>query len=265
MAVSTSEMCNNGTETEESGSFELTSKVLSRRKRYLIFPDGSSFQLVFCTQNMGYLPVQNVIWFGNTAALAWELPTDPNVFHGLKKYEKGYILQRRQDNSKHIYYMDEFGKVIAKVPYKRKPIVNPAFAKRSVDNTRHNIMKISIPEMHGMQKARRYLDNIEESNIDFHREGRKDLYEKLETFINALGWNGRECVLRLLCESGKRHTEQGTFLQEIMRATFTLPRGSEFASATHRQYDVAHGSYGDCANEYPQCEDLHGFQLYDSL
>lgn len=36
-----------------------------------------------------------------------------------------------------------------------------------------------------------------------------------------LGWRGRECLLRMLCETGRGKNEQGTFLQEIMRATLT--------------------------------------------
>ncbi|XP_059062261.1 uncharacterized protein LOC131855066 [Achroia grisella] len=260
------EECNlNYTDTKELESFGHT-KLLSRRKRYLTFPDGSSFQLIFCAQNQGYLPIAHLMWFGTTAALAWELPTDPNFFLALKEYEKVSNAHRRQDISKHIYYLDENGKVIGKTPYtrKRKPIVNPAFAKRSVDNIQENKMKISIAEMHNVQKRRDYLNNIEESSVEFHRAGRKDLYEKLETLLDGLGWNGRECILRFLCEYGKKNNAQGTFLEEIIRATFTLPRGGESAISTSRQYDVAHGTDGECASKYPQCEDMHGFRLYDN-
>lgn len=66
--------------------------------------------------------------------------------------------------------------------YCRRPIVNPAFAKRSVDST---VMKrISISEMHNAQK-RDYLQHLDDAAIDFHRQGRKDLYEKLEKFFDA--------------------------------------------------------------------------------
>lgn len=43
----------------------------------------------------------------------------------------------------------------------------------------------------------------------------------MENPIFRLGWNGTECVLRMLCESGKEKKDQGTFLGEIVRATFT--------------------------------------------
>jgi hypothetical protein len=36
-----------------------------------------------------------------------------------------------------------------------------------------------------------------------------------------MGLDGHECVLRALCESGRRKTEKGTFLQEILYSIFT--------------------------------------------
>ncbi|XP_076260121.1 uncharacterized protein LOC143196340 [Rhynchophorus ferrugineus] len=51
--------------------------VLSRKRRYLIFPEGSSFQVVF---DLTYPSVGmgNLFVFGNTAAMAWELPSTPS-------------------------------------------------------------------------------------------------------------------------------------------------------------------------------------------
>lgn len=57
------------------------------------------------------------MWFGSTAALAWELPSDPSVFNMFKEQSKIYGGNRRID--KNIYYLDEDGKVIGKVPYRR--------------------------------------------------------------------------------------------------------------------------------------------------
>ncbi|XP_011554118.3 uncharacterized protein LOC105385435 [Plutella xylostella] len=241
-------------------------KVLSRRKRFIVFPDGSSFQLVFCAQNMGFVKPRDVVWFGNTAALAWELPTDPKIFHIFKDFKNQDGALRRSDApvQKNIYYLDEKGKLIAKVPYHKKFIVNPAFAKRSVDfpqtiDDRENLTNepISKPEMHKLSEKADNLkckESLEECNIEFHREGRKDLYGKLETFIEALGWRGRECVLRMLCEAGKDKAQQGTFLDEIVRAVFTLPGGHEFEEAYHREYDSAHQAAGDCRKLFPECQ-----------
>ncbi|XP_026326171.1 uncharacterized protein LOC113234864 [Hyposmocoma kahamanoa] len=141
----------------------------------------------------------------------------------------------------------------------RNLIVNPAFGKRSIDDS--EVKPISIRELHEVQKNRSYLYNLEENSIKFHREGRQSLYEKLETFFKLLGYNGKECVLRSLCESSRLRAEQGTFLEEIMRATFTFPRRNK-ASDVHEEYDLAHGRPGDCARLYPECNDMHGNVLY---
>ncbi|CAG9565943.1 unnamed protein product [Danaus chrysippus] len=226
------------------------SKILSRRKRYLIFPDGSSFQLVFCAQNHGYLQVGDVVWFGNTAALAWELPTDPKLFNIFKKYEKLHTAQNRDGVSKLIYYLDETGKVITKKPYRKRLIVNPAFAKRSLDGLDN---PLSIQKLHEEQKSIKPFEGADTSTIDFHREGRKSLYTQLEKFLQALGWSGRECILRLLCEAGRSSGKQGTFIEEILRVTFTLPEGSKYSSEELSQYDSAHRSKGSCDNLYKQC------------
>ncbi|XP_031844011.1 uncharacterized protein LOC116431959 [Nomia melanderi] len=50
------------------------SRTLSRRKRYLIFPEGSNVQLVFCL-TVGTYARENDVVMGMTAALAWELPS----------------------------------------------------------------------------------------------------------------------------------------------------------------------------------------------
>ncbi|KOB68919.1 Uncharacterized protein OBRU01_17555 [Operophtera brumata] len=214
--------------SEISVTEDLSNTVLSRRKRFVIFPDGSSFQLVFCTQTHGYLQVGDIVWFGSTAALAWELPSDPSVFNMFKE---------------------------------QRPIVNPAFAKRSVDFP--HTPPLSIKKMHDMQKSTNYLNDLHENSIEFHRTGRKSLYAKVEKVLQALGWNGTECVLRMLCESGKEKKDQGTFLGEIVRATFTLPQGREF-EAGYKRYDAAQGGR-DCPSLYPGCEDLHGLSLYDQI
>ncbi|GBP60364.1 hypothetical protein EVAR_91399_1 [Eumeta japonica] len=232
--------------------------ILSRRKRSLVFPDGSSFQLVFCTENMGYLQI-DLVWVGITAALAWELPTDPSLwyFYKDKKYSAA---QRRGDVLRHVYYLDEKGKLLAKVPYTRKLIVNPAFAKRSIEfgdsNKNDSNTKFNIRAMHKAQTTRPFLaaDGLAQSRIQFHRDSRKSLYKKLETFLTGLGWDGRSCVLRMLCESNRNKSRQGNFVEEILRAVFTLPQGRAFESLNQQQYDAAHAHAGDCSQLYPECE-----------
>ncbi|XP_029038348.1 uncharacterized protein LOC114873806 [Osmia bicornis bicornis] len=55
-------------------------RILSRPKRYLIFPEGSNMQMVYCLTFGTYITETDVV-VGITAAMAWELPTkvDPKV------------------------------------------------------------------------------------------------------------------------------------------------------------------------------------------
>ncbi|KAL0870729.1 hypothetical protein ABMA27_005666 [Loxostege sticticalis] len=237
------------------------SKLLSRRKRFLIFPDGSSLQLVFCVQTAAIIPIGDIFLYGNTAALAWNLPTDPKLFYMLKGHDKEAL--RRGDYRNHIYYVDEHGKLLARVPYKRSHIVNPAFAKRSIDEgTFKNKLKARIErqKMHDRQKTREYLkkDHMDSATVDFHRSSRVELFEKMEKLFTALGQDGRQCVLRKLCEASRPPPDQGTFLQEFLRAVFTLPKGSPFSNEDHQEYDTAHSPSDDCELKYPGCEN---FQL----
>ncbi|KAK3911246.1 hypothetical protein KUF71_004375 [Frankliniella fusca] len=62
--------------------------VLSRRKRYIVFPRGSSIQLVYCLSFGGYIPFQTIFVFGLTAGLAWQLPTEPQQVY-LQRREVG--------------------------------------------------------------------------------------------------------------------------------------------------------------------------------
>ncbi|XP_029409127.2 uncharacterized protein LOC105232974 [Bactrocera dorsalis] len=51
-------------------------RLLSRKRRYLIFPEGSSFQLVY-DGIYGVADYTNYLILGITVALAWELPSKP--------------------------------------------------------------------------------------------------------------------------------------------------------------------------------------------
>ncbi|KAF9419868.1 hypothetical protein HW555_003701 [Spodoptera exigua] len=243
----------NVTSSEELQNKDEPTKLLSRRKRFLIFPDGSSFQIVFCTQNHGYLQLGNIVWFGTTAALAWELPTDPGAFDMFKDL-KAYQGQRRQDI---LYYVDEDGKIVDKVEYKRKILINPALAKRSVDaaeRNKRNITKFNIKEMHKLQKNKMLFENLDATRIEHHRTERQEIYAKLEKFLQTLGLDGKECILKMLCVTGKQRSKQASFVAEILRAVFTLPKVPDTMSKVHKHYHDAPGSNGDCSELYPKCE-----------
>nr|XP_021203319.1 uncharacterized protein LOC101745712 [Bombyx mori] len=243
-------------DVNKSGGIELhgRNEILSRKKRFIIFPEGSSFQLVFCTTFPLVSPIGDIVLWGYTAALAWELPQDPySPFD-----HHADPLHRRMD-SKVVYYTDEDGKVIYRRPYKRKAIVNPAFAKRSVDVDASQIEKekygIDRKQMHASKNRRAILNSTdyEQQTVEFHRTSRVSLYQKIETMLQGLGANGKHCMLKTLCIVGKTNDHpQGAFLQEILRAVFTLPQGG--SDEFQKEYEAAHYAKESCDELYPDCD-----------
>ncbi|XP_075979650.1 uncharacterized protein LOC142978919 [Anticarsia gemmatalis] len=238
------------------------SRALSRRKRFVIFPDGSSMQLVFCTQMMAVIPIGDIFLFGHTASLAWTLPSDPKYIYMFKDIQRP--LRRSDEVTKTVNYLDEDGRIIARVPYKKKYIVNPAFAKRSVDDNQISFkdklkVKIDRQKLHERHMNRDFLktEHMDKDAIEFHRSNRLELYEKVEKLITALGRDGRQCVLYKLCEAAQRRRGQGTFLQEFLTVVFTLPKGKKFEMDKHREYDEAHTETDDCMERYPGCVERH--------
>lgn len=80
----------------------------------------------------------------------------------------------------------------------------------------------------------------------------------------SMGYDGRECVLKALCEAPKTFGKRGTHLvAELIRTVFTLPK-SKVLPFEHKElmiYDEAYrkGKSGatDCQENYPKC----GFSL----
>ncbi|KAJ0174997.1 hypothetical protein K1T71_009138 [Dendrolimus kikuchii] len=155
--------------------FQSKSKVLSRRKRYVAFPDGSSFSCAGC-MTVGLIgqpapaTAPGTFTFGFNWAIAYELP---NVTEISAYYRSATRL--------------------------KKP----------------------------MQQ----------------RRNRRELYGKLESILDNMGYNGRQCILKTLCETTQRIVPHGEHMvEEIFRALFTLPRAKVLATEPleHMIYDSAH-------------------------
>ncbi|XP_055716470.1 uncharacterized protein LOC129810177 [Phlebotomus papatasi] len=161
-------------------------KILSRSKRYLVFPEGSSFSAATCF-TIGIIgnPSDQFISWALNWGVAYELPTNQSYFVGLS------------------------------------PVI-----------------------------ARRF---------------RRDLYGKLELAMDDMGYNGKSCVLKALCQSHQYFNRQGSnMIEEILRTIFSLPKQKVF-SFEHRDlndYDLAHRQgrkKSNCEELYPNC----GFSLLD--
>ncbi|XP_037949761.1 protein kinase 4-like [Teleopsis dalmanni] len=114
---------------------------------------------------------------------------------------------------------------------------------------------------------------MERIHLHEHVQSRQILYRKIEKLFQAHGHNGTACVLRALCETGQRHfrTEPQTFIMELLRAIFVLPKDMPPAVqeritgknvktktkvkphiATH--YSNAYGTQTNCGELFTMCE-----------
>ncbi|XP_017020167.1 uncharacterized protein [Drosophila kikkawai] len=97
----------------ESASSSVQSRqseeLLSRKRRYLVFPEGSSFQMVY-DEIVGVVDHTNYLILGITVALAWELPSKPpseELDDLLTKLEDGTLDISRNDTVSNITYVDD--------------------------------------------------------------------------------------------------------------------------------------------------------------
>ncbi|XP_058826159.1 uncharacterized protein LOC131686056 [Topomyia yanbarensis] len=173
--------------TEES---EPSNRILSRRKRYVVFPEGSSFSVAVCmTIGMIGNPNYQMFSWALNWGMAYNLPNQTVTFDQEIK--------------------------------EPKPIAQ-----------------------------RRY---------------RRDLYHRLEVAMNDMGYDGRGCVLRALCESSQYFGRKGNnMIAEMLRTLFSFPKSKVLSFEHHdtRIYDEAHRKGKNkvmCQSLFPEC----GFSLLE--
>ncbi|XP_034112302.1 uncharacterized protein LOC117573306 [Drosophila albomicans] len=164
-------------------------RSLSRSKRYLSFPEGSSFTVSVCF-TVGI--IGNPYYAHNSFGLNWGVAYDlPN---------NSWILQ-----SLH------------------------GFSQRPV------------------------------AAVILRRRTRNAIYQDIETIVDNMGYNGRDCVLRTLCES--RQYFQRTKLNmvgEMLRAIFSLPKQRIFKRELEENADIVHYD-----NAYRHAHDFDCEKQYD--
>ncbi|CAG4940020.1 unnamed protein product [Parnassius apollo] len=75
------------------------------------------------------------------------------------------------------------------------------------------------------------------------RRSRRELYEKIELILDNMGYSGRQCILKTLCETTQRIVPHSTnMVEEIFRTLFTLPMTKLLKTEPleHTIYDSAH-------------------------
>ncbi|CAH0399375.1 unnamed protein product [Chilo suppressalis] len=75
------------------------------------------------------------------------------------------------------------------------------------------------------------------------RRNRRDLYQKLELILENIGYKGRDCILKTLCETKHRIIPKGAnMIEEMFRTLFTMPltKVLPVEPLEHTIYDSAH-------------------------
>ncbi|XP_033241716.1 uncharacterized protein [Drosophila pseudoobscura] len=181
-------MADNPTPSSQLLHHQRWRRALSRPKRYLSFPEGSSFSVAVCfTVGIIGNPYYAYNSFGINWGVAYDLPNTT------------WVLQHLHGFSTH-------------------PVAPAVLRRRS----------------------------------------RSMIYQKIETIVDNMGYNGRDCVLRTLCES--RQYFQRTKMNmvgEMLRTIFSLPKQRIFTRELHENSDIVHydkayrqAHLDDCAAQY---------------
>ncbi|RLU21980.1 hypothetical protein DMN91_006359 [Ooceraea biroi] len=212
--------------------------ILSRKRRYVVFPEGSTFSIALC-MTVHTLTSDNIFTEGLNWGISYDLPNE-------SKPALEPFLELRNDRLKAGNKHDRYG---ATAVVDR----NTALKYSGWNN---DIKSHFTPSRKKYRKSEYYY---------LQRRHRRELYNKLEVIMNAMGFDGRTCILRALCEASQRLMPKGnTLVEEMMRISFSLPlkRVFSFEPQEHHTYTQAHkaGHEGkDCAAMFPGCS----FSLID--
>uniref|UniRef100_B3P735 GG12344 n=1 Tax=Drosophila erecta TaxID=7220 RepID=B3P735_DROER len=146
-------------------------RVLSRPKRYLSFPEGSSFSVAVCfTVGIIGNPYYGYNSFGLNWGVAYDLPNTT------------WVLQHLHGFATH-------------------PVAPAVLRRRS----------------------------------------RSAIYRQIESVVDNMGYNGRDCILRTLCESRQyfQRTKM-SMVGEMLRTIFSLPKQRIFTRELHENADIVH-------------------------
>lgn len=96
-----------------------------------------------------------------------------------------------------------------------------------------------------------------------HRNrNRRDIYQKMELIIDSMGYHGKDCILKALCETGVlfNHKSEG-FVEKIIRIIFRIPIRPilSLEPEEHCHYQDAHllgrglSDPDECSDWYSKC------------
>ncbi|KYN32322.1 hypothetical protein ALC56_13179 [Trachymyrmex septentrionalis] len=210
--------------TVSSMTFSNDSLVRSGRDvgtKYLIFPQGSNVQLVFCLTISTYAKPQGMFTIGSTAGLAWELPYRNTVLYG-KPAEVYHRRSRRE-----LYHKVEL--MLRTFLFQRLVSGKFAASRFTKKNRREPLLESCL------------LICVAE-NASVSQSGTQ-------------GKDGKACVLKAICKAAGRRREdvgKGSFLEETLHAIFTLP-GGQYDIDPMTEYERAYHLGENCDEMHAKC------------
>ncbi|CAK9806996.1 hypothetical protein ANTPLA_LOCUS5112 [Anthophora plagiata] len=209
---------------------------LSRKRRYVVFPEGSTFSIALCLTFHTLTP-DNIFTEGVNWGISYDLPNE-------SKPALEPFLQLRHD--------------------KIKPATKyTSYTNNMIDRNAMKYAGWNSNEKYYMKPGKRKY--YKPDYYYLQRRHRRELYSKLENVMNAMNFDGRTCVLRALCEASQRLMPKGnTLVEEMMRISFSFPlkRLFSYEPEEHHAYSSAHkaGYEGhNCAAMFAGCS----FSLID--
>ncbi|XP_015110329.1 uncharacterized protein LOC107036710 [Diachasma alloeum] len=195
-------------------------RKLSRRRRYVVFPEGSSFSIALC-MTMHTLTPDNIFTEGLNWGISYDLPNE-------SKPALEPFLQLRKDRP---------------IPSKHHYKLNKDHIRNENSLKYNNWYKHPGNRYYNLDDGKKYY--YRKSDYDYiKRRHRRELYNKLEVIMNAMGFEGRTCIQRALCEASQRLMPKGnTLVEEMMRIAFSLPLKRVLLShepVEHHTYTEAH-------------------------
>ncbi|KAF5299323.1 hypothetical protein FQA39_LY02496 [Lamprigera yunnana] len=256
------------------------SKSLSRKKRFLIFPEGSSLQLVFCL-TIPSIGMGKIFTVGWTAALAWELPHEPihpfkKKTEAMKRVDKpgtlssgGWTIEKEfsstSDKDKNRY-----ASTIPKYETIKDYLTKPGYSKirynGNPDTSYREYLKGKYVDYRPIYDAVAIRPSFKSNNVmkeassfyehpvykEVHRRTRRGLFAKIEKFLDAQRQDGKACLLKVICEVSKRSSEHiGSFMEEMIKSIFKIKPHK--LTSYEDEYDAAADETHNCTERYSQC------------
>ncbi|CAO1441083.1 unnamed protein product [Diamesa tonsa] len=223
-------------------------KILSRRKRFLVFPTGSSFSVAVCmTIGVYGNPQFSLFSWALNYGFAYNLPTNSTYFTNppLEKQEKPEDVAEEDPPED-----------VTKIFSDDHDHDHHDHDHHDHDHDHHNT------ESGGF--AKRKMDSYKPMNYEtrpmMQRRYRREIYNNIEVAIDRMGYDGRECILRALCESSQVFSKKKrNMVEEMIKTAFSFPK-SKVLSFEHPElliYDEAHRKGNkkvQCTTAYPKCQ-----------